>query len=334
MKAFGYSKSGPASVIEAFDAPVPVPGARDLRVAVRAISVNPVDTKVRANVSPEDGQRTILGWDAAGVVDAIGSEVSLFKVGDEVAYSGVFTRPGANAEFSLVDERIVGPKPKTLSFAEAAALPLTTITAWEVLFERLRIPCGTKLQEGALLVIGGAGGVGSILIQLARRLTGLTIVATASRPESAEWARSMGAHHVVDHRKPLDEEMKAIGIPEVEYVASLVSTDKRLPALVNLIAPRGTIAVTDDPVTLDIAPFKPKCVSFSWEFMFVRPMYDTPDVLRIHELLAETAFLVDAGVLRTTLTNVLGPITAENLRAAHVQIESGRTIGKTVLEGF
>jgi len=337
MKAITFYRPLPVSNPESLvDVTVerPSPGPRDLLVEVRAISVNPVDTKVRRNTQPEAGEPKVLGWDVAGVVVGVGSEVSLFKVGDEVFYAGSIARAGGNSERHLVDERIVGRKPQSLSFAEAAALPLTAITAWELLFDRLRVPYGVKHSDGALLIINGAGGVGSILTQIARRLTGLTVIATASRPESIDWCTQMGAHHVIDHRQPLDEELARIGIPEVPYVASLTATAQHLPAILRALAPQGALALIDDPATLDIVPFKRKSLSVHWELMFTRPLFGTPDMIRQHRLLNEVADLVDAGVLRSTLRQTLGPINAANLRNAHGIVESGRSIGKVVLQGF
>lgn len=337
MQAIGYDKPRPITddqALVSFDLPKPEPGPHDLRVAVQAVSVNPVDFKLRLHVAPPAGARAVLGFDAAGVVEAVGSAVSLFKPGDEVFYAGVMDRPGSNSEFQLVDERIVGRKPRSLTFAEAAALPLTSLTAWELLFDRLGVPYGRKTGGGTLLIVNGAGGVGSILTQLARRLTGLTVIATASRPETKAFVEKMGADHVIDHRRPLDEGLKAIGIAEVDHVAGLTATDAHLPALVRAITPQGKLALIDDPATFDIVPLKRKCVSVHWEFMFARPLFQTPDMVAQHHILAEVAALVDAGVLKTTLTENLGPITAANLRRAHALMESGRAIGKAVLAGF
>ena len=337
MKAIGYYESGSIDRDDALldlDIPAPTPGPRDLIVRVRAVSVNPVDIKVRGGALPAAGTPKVLGWDASGVVEAIGSDVSLFEVGDEVFYAGDITRPGTNAELHAVDERIVGHKPKSLDWAEAAALPLTAITAWELLFDRLRVPYGRKSASGSLLVINGAGGVGSILIQLARRLTGLTVIATASRPETQAWVRDMGAHHVIDHHQPLDAELARIGIGEVDYVAGLTATEKQLPYFPTIVAPQGHVALIDDPETFDIAPLKRKSITVSWELMFTRPMFGTNDMIQQHHLLEEIAQLVDSGVLRTTLTRTLSPIDAANLKTAHALVDSGSAIGKTVLAGF
>ncbi|MBB3062546.1 zinc-binding alcohol dehydrogenase family protein [Microbulbifer rhizosphaerae] len=337
MKVIGYYKSLPADDEESLvdlELPRPSPGPRDILVKVEAVSVNPVDTKVRANAAPPEGSPRILGFDAAGTVEEVGAEVMLFKKGDQVFYAGAIDRPGSNSEFQLVDERIAARKPESLSFAEAAALPLTSITAWELLFDRLRVPYGIKTQNDALLIINGAGGVGSILTQLARRLTGLTVIATASRPETAAWCQSMGAHHVINHHNPLDRELKEIGIPQVRYVASLTGTEQHLPAIIELLEPLGAMAVIDDPATLDIKPFKSKGLSVHWEYMFARPVYQTADMIEQHRLLSEVAALVDAGVLKTTMREELGPINAANLRRAHGKQESGRSIGKNVLASF
>jgi zinc-binding alcohol dehydrogenase family protein len=337
MKAIGYRQPLPITADEALVAlelPVPQPGPRDLRVAVKAVSVNPVDVKLRARLAPPAGAPGVLGFDAAGVVEAVGTGVTLFRPGDEVFYAGSMDRPGSNSELQLVDERIVALKPRSLGFAEAAALPLTALTAWELLFDRLGVPFGRKTRGGTLLVINGAGGVGSILTQIARRLTGLTVVATASRPETAAWAREMGADHVIDHRRPLDQGLAGIGIPEVEYVAGLTATDAHLPAIAKALAPQGRLALIDDPAILDIVPLKRKSISVHWELMFTRPLFQTPDMIEQHRILAEVAALVDAGVLKSTLTGNLGAIAVANLRRAHALVESGRAIGKTVLAGF
>ncbi|WP_029005978.1 zinc-binding alcohol dehydrogenase family protein [Azorhizobium doebereinerae] len=337
MKAIGYAAPGPLSAhgpLVAFEAPAPTPRPRDLVVRVKAVSVNPVDVKQRAGAAPAEGQTRILGFDAAGIVEAVGPEVTGYAVGDAVYYAGAIDRPGSNAELQAVDERIVGRKPATLGFADAAALPLTAITAWELLFDRLQVPYGRKTGGGAILVVNGAGGVGSILTQLARRLTGLTVIATASRPETIDWSLAHGAHHVIDHRQPLDEGLKALGIPEVDYVASLAGTEGHLPALVRALKPQGRMGVIDDPKVLDIAPFKPKALSVHWEMMFARPRFGTPDMAEQRRLLDEVSALVDAGVLKTTANGHLGALSAASLAEAHGRVESGRTIGKLVLDGL
>ncbi len=337
MKAIGYHQPGAidrADSLLDLDIPAPEPGPRDLLVRVKAVSVNPVDVKVRGSSGRPDGTPRILGFDAAGVVEAVGAEVTLFRPGDEVFYAGDLTRQGTNSELHTVDERIVGTKPRTLDWAQAAALPLTSITAWELLFDRLGVPYGSKKTGGTLLVINGAGGVGSILIQLARRLTGLTVIATASRPETIAWVTKMGAHEVIDHHKPLDEELARIGHPEVDYVAGLTASDHYLALFPKIVAPQGHIALIDDPKSFDIVPLKRKSISVSWELMFTRSMYATADMIEQHKLLEEVSHLVDAGVLQTTLTQSLSPINAANLKQVHTIVESGKAIGKTVLEGF
>jgi zinc-binding alcohol dehydrogenase family protein len=298
------------------------------------VSTGLTDTKVRAGAVPAQGEARVLGWDAAGVVEAVGDRVTLFQPGDEVFYAGALQRPGTNAGLHAVDERIVGRKPRSLGWDGAAALPLTALTAWELLFERLRAPYGQKTAGGVLLVINGAGGVGSILIQLARRLTGLTVVATASRPETIEWVRTMGAHHVIDHHKPLNEALKSIDVGPADYVASLTASDRHLPAIAELIAPQGAVALIDDPKAFDITPFKRKSVSVSWEFMFTRSMFETADMDAQHRILEEVSALVDAGLLRTTMTRSEGPINAANLKTLHALLERGEAIGKAVLAGF
>jgi zinc-binding alcohol dehydrogenase family protein len=337
MKAVGYRTAGAITAADALidvELPSPEPSEHDVRVRVKAVSVNPVDVKLRAGTAPASGETRILGFDAAGIVDAVGTGVTLFRPGDEVFYAGALDRPGSNSELHLVDERLVGRKPKTLTFPQAAALPLTSITAWELLFERLGVAYGRKIHNGTLLIINGAGGVGSILTQLARRLTGLTIVATASRPETIAWCLEMGAHHVIDHHRPLDQALREIGIPQVEYVAGLTATDKHLPAIVSAIAPEGKFALIDDPDQLDIVAFKRKSVSVHWELMFTKSLFQTADMVSQHNLLNSVSDLVDAGLLRTTLKNDEGTIHAANLIRAHAAVESGRSYGKVVLSEF
>lgn len=335
MKAVAYTEHGlPISdprALQDITLPIPSPGPRDLRVAVRAISVNPVDTKVRNGVAVIEPR--VLGWDAVGIVDAVGSEVSLFQPGDAVFYAGAIGRPGSNAEYQLVDERIVGHKPASLDDAAAAALPLTAITAWELLFDRLRIPEGGG-QGQTLLVIGAAGGVGSILVQLARQLTRLTVIGTASRPDTQDWVYGLGAHHVIDHSQPLTDGLQRLGIAEVSHVASLTHTDQHFDQIVAALAPQGQLALIDDPGQLDVMALKRKSLSLHWESMFTRSSFNTPDLDRQHALLERVAALVDAGVLRTTLGEHYGRIDAANLRRAHALIESHRARGKLVLEGF
>lgn len=338
MKAVAYYQSLPTDHPEALQdvqLDAPSPGPHDLLVEVRAISVNPVDTKIRKGVAPENGAAKVLGWDAAGVVKAVGSEVSLFQPGDRVFYAGAIDRAGANSELHLVDERIVGKMPQSLSFAEAAALPLTAITAWELLFERLQIAEGSADQGQSLLIVGAAGGVGSILTQLARRLTGLTVIGTASRPETQAWVRELGAHHVIDHNKPLSEELARIGIGQVSHVASLTQTDQHYAQLIECLQPQGRLALIDDPLQpLDVMQLKRKSLSLHWELMFTRSLYQTDDMIEQHRLLQRVSGLVDSGVIRTTLGEHFGTINAANLRRAHALLESGKAKGKIVLEGF
>lgn len=334
VKAIGYETKGGVEVLTELELPTPEPGPRDLRVAIKAVSVNPVDVKRRRWEDPTDGMSPrVLGYDAAGIVEAVGSEVTLFKPGDEVFYAGAMDRPGTNSEFHLVDERIVGPKPASLSFAEAAAMPLTSITAWEMLFDRMKVPYGVLQPGGTLLVLNGAGGVGSMLIQLANHLTGLTVIATASRPETAEWVRKLGARHVADHSKPIDEALHAIGLNGVDYIGMITTTTGSAPALARAINPQGHITFIDN-FDDSIAPFKPKSITVSWEMMFTRSLFQTSDMDAQHRLLKSVSELVDASVLRTTLTHMAGPLTVPNLRKAHERIETGRATGKTVLEGF
>ncbi|WP_122521510.1 zinc-binding alcohol dehydrogenase family protein [Pseudomonas viridiflava] len=337
MKAVAYYQSLPVSnpdSLQNIELPEPVAGARDLLVEVKAISVNPVDTKIRQNVSPENGDAKVLGWDVAGVVKAVGSDVTLFQPGDKVYYAGSLIRPGANSELHVVDERIVGHMPKSLSFAHAAALPLTAITAWELLFERLQIVQGKGESGQSLLIVGAAGGVGSILIQLARQLTALKVIGTASRAETESWVRELGAHEVLDHSKPLSEELKRVGIQAVTHVASLTQTEQHLDQLVEALQPQGKLGLIDDPKALDVSKLKRKSLSLHWEFMYTRSMFETDDIIEQHNLLNRVAELVDAGTLKTTFGEHFGTINAENLRRAHELLESGKAKGKIVLEGF
>ena len=337
MKAVGYKKSLPIDAADSlidFETAKPEPKGRDIRVAVKAISANPVDYKVRKRAAPPEGETKILGYDASGVVEAVGPEVTLFKPGDEVYYAGSILRQGTNAEYHLVDERIVGRKPKSLSFAQAAALPLTSITAWELLFDRLDVQPGKSIDPRTLLVMGGAGGVGSILIQLARRLTGLAVVATASRPESTKWCLDLGAHAVIDHSRPLKEQIEKLKLPPVRLIASLTGTEQHFPALADVLAPQGKLGLIDDPATLNASLLKGKAASLHWESMFTRSSFQTSDMIAQHRLLNDVGNLIDNGVLRTTLDKVMGKINAETLRKAHAAIESGRSTGKLVLEGW
>ena len=337
MKAIAYYQSLPISdplSLQDIELAEPVAGPRDLLVEVKAISVNPVDTKVRQNVQPEGGDAKVLGWDVAGIVKAVGSEVTLFQPGDKVFYAGSIARAGANSERHVVDERIVGHMPKSLSFAHAAALPLTAITAWELLFERLQIAEGATDTGQRLMIVGAAGGVGSMLTQMARQLTGLNVIGTASRPETEAWVRQLGAHHVLDHSKPLNEELTRAGLPQVTHVASLTQTDQHLDQLVEALAPQGRLALIDDPKSLDVSKLKRKSLSLHWEFMYTRSLFETADMIEQHTLLNRVAELIDAGTLKTTFGEHFGTINAANLRRAHAFLESGKAKGKIVLEGF
>ncbi len=333
MKAIVYQQAGlpltdPQSLYDT-ELEKPQPSGHDLLVKIKAISVNPIDTKVRQGDNPSSPK--VLGWDACGVVEAVGDSVTLFRPGDEVFYAGSLIRPGTYAEYHLVDERITGRKPATLSAAEAAALPLTSLTAWELLFDRLQVGGG---QGKSLLIVGAGGGVGSILTQLASRLTGLTVIGTASRPETRQWVESLGADHVIDHRQSFSEQLAAKGIRSVDYVASLTHTDDYYDQLIEILTPQGRLGLIDDPKTLDAMPLKRKAISLHWELMFTRSLYTTEDMIRQHEILNDIASLIDNGTLRTTLDEHAGKITAASLREAHRRIESGRSRGKIVLEGF
>ena len=335
MRAVGYKHSLPIDNKDALldlEVEKPSPAGRDLLVEVKAISVNPVDTKVRKRADPKGGAPKILGYDAAGVVVGAGPDVTLFKAGDEVFYAGSILRQGTNAEFHLVDERIVGSKPKTLDFTAAAALPLTSITAWEMLFDRLTV--ARDDAKRSLLLVGGAGGVGSIAIQLARKLTKLTVIVTASRPETVAWCKELGAHHVIDHRQPMAPQLEGIGHRFVDYVFGINASDQHYDAIVEVIAPQGKFGLIDDPGPIDPNKLKGKSASLHWESMFTRSSFQTPDMDAQHRLLTEVAGLVDKGAIRTTLAETLGTINAANLRRAHALIESGKARGKLVLAGF
>jgi zinc-binding alcohol dehydrogenase family protein len=337
MKAVAYRNAGPIEredALQDITLAKPQASGRDLLVKVHAVSVNPVDAKLRVRRAPEAGAWGILGFDAAGVVESVGPEVQRFKAGDSVFYAGSITRPGTNSEYHLVDERIVGGKPATLSDAEAAALPLTAITAWEMLFDRLDVIRPTAQGGKTILVVGGAGGVGSITIQLLRALTDLTVIATASRPETQAWVRECGAHHVIDHRQPLAPQVQALGLGAPGFVFSTTQTDRHYADIVELIAPQGRFGLIDDPAELSALPLKGKAVSLHWELMFTRSMFGTPDMDRQGQLLNEVAALVDAGRIRSTATEVAGKIDAATLRRVHAQIERGSARGKIVLEGF
>ncbi|MGL6574610.1 zinc-binding alcohol dehydrogenase family protein [Aeromonas hydrophila] len=336
MKAVGYKVPGPiaedASLVD-IDLPRPVAEGGDILVEVKAVSVNPVDYKIRSSTPPADGDWKVQGWDAAGIVQEVGPDVTQFAVGDEVYYAGSLIRPGTNAEFHLVDARIVGRKPASLDWAEAAALPLTTLTAWEAMFDRLDV---TKPVPGAaaILIIGGAGGVGSIAIQIARQRTDLIVISTASRPETQEWVKGLGAHHVIDHSRPLAPQIAELNIGAPAFVFSTTHTEQHASDIAELIAPQGRFGFIDDPKALDVMLFKRKAVSIHHELMFTRSLYGTPDMDEQGKILNSLAVLVDDGKIRTTLTEKLSPINAANLKTVHALIESGAARGKIVLEGF
>lgn len=338
MKAVGLTRYLPIENPEALlDVTLDAPTAagRDLLVEVRAVAVNPVDFKVRSPRDQVEAAPRVLGWDAAGVVKAVGDQVTLFAPGDEVYYAGSIARPGCNAELHLVDERIVGRKPKTIGFAEAAALPLTTLTAWEVLFDRLGVSRAGAHRDASILIIGGAGGVGSIAIQLAKKLAGLRVIATASRPESARWVRELGADDVVDHTRPLAEQLRDLGAPEVDFIVCLTTPDPYIGAFAPIIKPQGKVGlIVEAKGPLPIGSLMRKSATIAWELMFTRSLFETPDMAEQHAILNATADLVDRGELKTTLGQHFGAINAANLRRAHQTLEEGHATGKIVLEGF
>jgi len=337
VKAVGYRHSLPiqdASSLMDVEVPRPLPSGRDLLVRVLAISVNPVDAKMRLRSAPQNGLHRVLGWDASGIVEDVGREATLFNRGDAVFYAGAIDRQGTNAEFHLVDERLVGPKPRSLSHAESAAVPLTAITAWEALFDRLDVRRPIPGAGNAILIIGGAGGVGSMAIQLARQLTDLVVIATASRDETSAWVKGLGAHHVVDHRRPLAAQVSALRIGAPAFVLSTTQTDKHFDEIVELIAPQGRFALIDDPDLIDARKLKRKSVSLHWELMFTRSIFKTADMAKQHELLASVSALLDEGRVKTTLAENFGKINAANLKRAHALLETGTAKGKIVLEGF
>lgn len=342
MKAVGYTKSlpinNPESLID-IELPQPIATGHDLLVKVKAIAVNPVDYKIRQNVPSGSTNYKVIGWDAVGEVVATGEAATLFKPGDMVFYAGDLNRQGSNAEYQLVDERIVGHKPKSLSDAEAAALPLTAITAWEILFEHLTIkqqsPDSAQKSDEVILVVGAAGGVGSILLQLVKAITGATVIATASRESSQAWVKKLGAHHVIDHTQPLQPQVEALEIGPVTHIASLNQTESYFEAYTEILAPFGKITMIDDPSEpLDVMKLKPKSQSLHIEFMFARSMFNAADIDEQGSLLNRVADLVDEGYIETTVGKNMGTINAYNLKAAHKELESGKSIGKIVLHGF
>ena len=335
MKAIGFKTSLPISDANSFiefETEKPAPKGRDLLVKVAAVSVNPVDFKIRQNSAKDQVLDTpkVIGWDAVGTVEAVGDGVSLFKVGDEVYYAGDLTRSGSNAEYQLVDERIVGHKPKKLSLEEAAAMPLTALTAWEILFDRIRI--NEKDKGKTILIIGGAGGVGSIAIQIAKKVAGLKVITTASRPETEEWCRKQGADYVFNH-KDLVNEMHGAGFQQVDFILDFVDANQYWDIMVELIKPQGHIAsITGSSVPVALDKLKSKSVSFSWELMYTRSMFQTEDMIEQHHILNEVARLLDDGILKSTLKATLSGFSAEHLKKAHQQLENGTTIGKVVIK--
>lgn len=336
MKAVGYTRSlaiVDENALEDIEVEKPSATGTDLLVKISAIAVNPVDCKIRQRVEPQ-GQPKILGWDAVGVVEEVGSDVTAFAVGDRVYYAGDLTRQGTNAEYQLVDERIVATAPKSLSDSEAAALPLTTITAYELLFDHLLLKQQQEKSDEVVLVVGAAGGVGSIMLQLLKVLTGATVIATASRDETKSWVKSLGADHVIDHSKPMAEQIKALDVGQVTHVASLTNSEANIEMFVEVMKPRGRLALIDDPESIDVSKLKQKSLSLHWEFMFTRSMFKTDDMIEQHRLLKHVADLVDSKKIKTTVGKHLGKINAENLITAHKQLEAGTAVGKLVLEGF
>jgi zinc-binding alcohol dehydrogenase family protein len=337
MKAVGYMKAGHIDRADALiDLTIEKPSAsgHDILVKVAAVSVNPVDTKICTRRDAENGIPAVLGWDAVGEVEEVGDLVGNFAVGDVVWYAGAINRPGTNSEYHLVDARIVGHAPTSIDTSAAAALPLTTLTAHEMLFDRLDVAKPVPGAANALVIIGGAGGVGSIAIQLARALTDLVVIATASRPETQQWAKDLGAHYVVDHSKPLPEQIAALNIGAPAFVFSTTHSDQYVTQISEFIAPQGRFGLIDDPQAFDIMPFKQKAVSVHWEFMFTRSLFGTEDIGRQGQILTHVAELIDEGKIRSTATEIFGTITAENLKRAHALIESNKAKGKIVLEGF
>ncbi|MER0440117.1 zinc-binding alcohol dehydrogenase family protein [Emticicia sp. W12TSBA100-4] len=336
MKAVGFKTSLPISEENSFidfETVKQVPVGHELLVKISAISVNPVDFKIRQNSAKDIVLENpkIIGWDAVGVVEAVGENVSLFKVGDEVYYAGDITKQGSNAEYQAIDERIVGKKPKTLSIADAAAIPLTALTAWEIFFDRMRLSA-EKDRGKTLLIIGGAGGVGSIAIQLAKKLLGLKVIATASRPETIEWCKQLGADLVVNHRD-LVNEVRNAGFQYVDFIVDFVDTNAYWDSMADLIKPQGHIAsITGSAAPVVLNKLKTKSVSFSWEFMYTRSTFQTEDMIEQHHILNKVADMLDSGELVSILKQTLIGLSADNLKKAHTQLESGTTIGKLVIQ--
>ena len=334
IAVYQYLPTDHPNCFELVEIDKPQPKDRDLLVRIKAISVNPVDYKVRSSIKEKQTEPKILGWDAAGIVEAVGENTSLFRVGDEVMFAGSVIRPGSYSEYQLVDERIVGKKPSNLSFEEAAALPLTTITAWEALFERLEIKAEPTVQNqnSTILIINGAGGVGSIAIQLAKQVAGLKVIATASRYETMAWCRQMGADECINHHKQFKHELNKIGISSVDYILCLHSTDLHWQNMADVIKPQGRIcSIVGNQEPLDLNILKSKSVTFAWEFMFTKSKYSTEDMHTQGELLNKVSELCERGIIKTTLKTNFGSLNTHNLAQAHAQLESGTTIGKIVL---
>ncbi|WP_109301336.1 zinc-binding alcohol dehydrogenase family protein [Aquimarina sp. AU474] len=335
MKAIGYKENLPVDnekSLQDIELETPQAKGRDILVEIKAISINPADYKVRQGMKPENDQWKIIGWDATGIVKEVGEDVTLFNLGDEVWYAGDFTRQGSYSQFQLVDERIVGKKPKSLSYADAAALPLTSLTAWELLFDRIQVDKNNS--DKSILVIGAAGGVGSILVQLVKQLTQLTIIGTASRDETTTWLRDLGVDHVINHRNKLSDEFSKQNLAEVDYVISLNATDQHIDEIVKVIKPQGKFGFIDDPKELNVMPFKAKAVSTHIELMFTRSMFQTEDMIEQHNILNEVSDMIDQGTIKTTIDENFGGINATNIRRAHAFLESRKAKGKIVLEGF
>lgn len=335
MKAIGFKENLDIEnkhSLQDIEVPTPKASGKDVLVEVKAISVNPVDYKIRKNRKPNDDQWEIIGWDASGIVKEVGEDVTLFEVGEEVWYAGDLKRQGSNAQFQLIDERIVGKKPKSLSFAEAAAMPLTSLTAWEILFERVKVD--KEDSNKSILIVGAAGGVGSIMVQLAKKLTKLKVIGTASRDVTRNWLTELGADVVIDHSNKLSEEFKKEGLPEADYIMGINATGQHFDEIVKVINPQGKFGFIDDPKVLNANAFKPKSVSIHYELMFTRSLFQTPDMIEQHHILNKVSELVDQGSIKTSLGEHFGKINAENLRRAHQLVESGKSKGKIVLEGF
>lgn len=307
----------------------------DLLVRVEAVAVNPLDLKMARAKQPPQSPDRVLGWDVAGTVVGMGADVSVFQLGDAVFYAGSVLRPGACSALHAVDARLVGRKPATLSFVQAAALPLSSLAAWEALFERMHLPRGPRQQPATLLVIGGAGGVGSMALQLAAKLTEVRVIGTASRPESQTYCLGMGAADVVDHSQPLLPQLKVLGAPLVDFVLCLTDPAPLMPQLAEILAPHAHVcSLVEASADLPMNLLRAKSITFSWEGMFTRSMFRTPDMARQGEILNEVSALVDAGVLKTTLTVDLGNINAKNVLQAHQLIGNGRMIGKVAMGKF